>query len=75
MRILLPLLDYTFHQSMYGSKKISFLAKLQESERDDLSSCVFQTLSPDNVYSISVVDQCRWLLEELTLGGCSRKIL
>ena len=40
-------------------RKIDFLAKLQDSERDDLASHVFRTLSADNVYNISLVDQCR----------------
>ena len=48
--------------------KNQFLAKLQESERDHLASCVFWTSSADNVYSVSAVEQCWWLLEELSLG-------
>ena len=59
-------LHLPFIKAIIVLRKISFLAKLQESKRDDLAFCVFWTLSVD-VYSISVVEQCRWLLEELGL--------
>ena len=56
-------------------QKLRFLTKLLKSEQDDLASRVFRTLSADNVYSISVVEQCRWLLEELGLGWILQKCL
>ena len=56
-------------------RKLRFLTKLLKSEQDDLASRVFRTLSADNVYSISVVEQCRWLLEELGLGWILQKCL
>ena len=40
--------------------KLGFLVKLLKSEH--LISCIFQTLSNDNVYNIGVVKQCIWLL-------------
>ena len=54
--------------------KLRFLAKLLKSEQDDLASRIFRTLSAD-VYSISLVEQCRWLLEELGLGWILQKCL
>lgn len=56
-------------------RKLGFLVNLPDNERDDLASHVFQSLSVDNVYSISLVEQCRWLLEELGLGWNLHKCL
>ena len=56
-------------------RKFRFLAKLLKSEQDDLASRVFRTLSADNVYCICLVEQCRWLLEELGLGWILQKCL
>ena len=61
---------------MYSDSKTPFfLTKLLKSEQDDLASRVFRTLSADNVYSISLIEQCRWLLEELGLCWILQKCL
>ena len=62
-------------KALIAIRKLRFLAKLLKSEQDDLASRVFRTLSADNVHSISLVEQCRWLLEELGLGWILQKCL
>ena len=42
-------------------RKLSILAKLLESEDNTMSAQVFRTLSVNNVYNISLVDQCNTL--------------
>ena len=48
------------------NRKLTFLSKLLSSSEDTLSSRVFKTLAMEDVYSISLVQQCRML--ESTLG-------
>ena len=56
-------------------RKLHFLAKLLESEEDDLSSRVFRTLSADNVFEISLVEQCKWLQNELRVDPILQRCL
>ena len=46
-------------------RKLSFLAKLLSCNEDNLSASVFRTISTENVYNISLVQQCKWLQGEL----------
>ena len=56
-------------------RKLHFLAKLLESEEDDLSSRVFRTLSAENVFEISLVEQCKWLQNELRVDPILQRCL
>ena len=42
-------------------RKLSFLAKLLTSNEDTQSSRTFRTCAADNVYNISLIQQCQWL--------------
>ena len=48
------------------NRKLTFLSKLLSSSEGTLSSRVFKTLAMEDIYSISLVQQCRML--ESTLG-------
>ena len=56
-------------------RKLRFLAKLLESEEDDLSYRVFRTLSAENVFEISLVEQCKWLQNELRVESILQRCL
>ena len=58
---------------LYAWLHYSQVIIILKSEQDDLVSHVFRTLSADKVYSISLVEECRWLLEELGLVWISQK--
>ena len=56
-------------------RKLSFLAKLLTSDGNELSARVFRTLVTDSVYNISLVQQCRWLENELGIDSVLSKCL
>ena len=39
-------------------RKLAFLVKLLQSNRDDLSSCIFRTMASDDIHKISLIEQC-----------------
>ena len=43
------------------SRKLPFLSKLLSNPEDTMSSHIFTTLATEDVYSISIVQQCRML--------------
>ena len=45
-------------------RKLSFLSKLLSNSKDSMNSRVFTTLAIEDVYSVSLVSQCRMLEEE-----------
>ena len=49
-------------------RKLHYLVKLLESE-DNLSSHVFRTMAAEDVHRISLVEQCKWLQNELGLNS------
>ena len=56
-------------------RKLSFLAKLLAKDEDTQSVRVFHTISADNIYSISLVQQCEWLQCELGTEPILQKCL
>ena len=56
-------------------RKLSFLAKLLGSEDNTMSAQVFRTLSVDNVYKISLVDQYNTLQNEIGLHSVLQQCL
>ena len=56
-------------------RKLSFLAKLLSCDEDTLSASVLHTISTENVYNISLVQQCQWLQGELKCEQVLEKCL
>ena len=56
-------------------RKLTFLAKLLESKDDHISTRVFRTLSVENVYNISLVDQCNSLQNDLGVDSVLQQCL
>ena len=56
-------------------RKLTFLAKLLESEDDHVSTRVFRTLSVENIYNISLVDQCNSLQNDLGVDSVLQQCL
>ena len=56
-------------------RKLCFLSKLLENEDDEMSSRLFRTLSAENVYSISLVEQCKWLQNEISTDPVHQQCL
>ena len=48
-------------------RKVSFLSKLLSNSKDSASSRVFTTLAIEDVYSVSLVSQCRMLEASLKI--------
>ena len=46
-------------------RKLNFLAKLLTSYEDTQSARTFRTLAAENIYNISLIQQCLWLLRTL----------
>jgi hypothetical protein len=56
-------------------RKLTFLAKLLESEDNHISTRGFRTLSVENVYNISLVDQCNSLQNDLGVDSVLQQCL
>ena len=56
-------------------RKLSFLAKLLSCDEDNLIASVFCTISTENIYNISLVQQCKWLQGELKCEQILEKCL
>ena len=56
-------------------RKLSFLAKLLERNDQSISARVLRTLSVDNMYDISLIDQCNTLLNDLGISTILQQCL
>ena len=56
-------------------RKLNFLAKLLSSTEDTLSTRTFRTFAAENVYDISLVQQCHWLEQSLRIDSVSQQCL
>ena len=56
-------------------RKLNFLAKLLSSTEDTLSTRTFHTFVAENVYDISLVQQCLWLEQSLHIDSVSQQCL
>ena len=56
-------------------RKLSFLSKLLSNQKDSMSSQIFVSLAIDDIYSISIVQQCRFLEASLATNVVDRCLL